>query len=792
MRPPRSDRWSLFLVLAMVLTAGYALAATHWAPGLGRVPAAAFAAGLLGWILAHSRLRLRASAWLASAYGLAFVWWTLYQETQPIAEAEGLWLGMHVRTWAALARLAEFFGRMYAGAPNNDLLIFTLSILWATWIISSIAAWSAFRVGGFWPAFLPGGVTLLTVAYFYSGPANERLYLGLYLFFGLLLLARFSLHEQTEDWRSHAVNFTGEVSFEFARMALLATVVVLTVAWSASGRGVLQTLEQDSRVGRAWDSARETFTRMFGELQAAGPGPGDYYGQTLELGGAVDLSPSPVFQVTTSRTPDPGRFYWRAAAYDHYQDGRWELTASVGRAFDPRRDSLEPENSAGRVPVEAQFTVLTPSISRLYLLAEPVWIDRAAWLDGDPDGFSVASARARALLPNRTSYLMRSAVLRVDQTSLRNAGQAYSRWIRDSYLQLPSTITSRTRDLAHLIAGEQPTVYDKAEAITRYLRESIVYDTQIAPPPPESEPVDWLLFESPRGYCNYYATAEVILLRALGIPARMAVGFSQGEADASGQVFLIRESGAHAWPEVYFPNIGWVEFEPTAAEPELVRPEVITAAPELAQAASTEQPVEPREPRLGNIPEDVTLGEGGAAGARAAVGWLLVAVPAVLLSSIAAWALVVFLRGDSPWYAARAFVARLRVAAAAPASDNLRRASREVDAELQRGPLSAVERAYVWICRLSDWQQIEKGGYLTPLEHVARVKQQLPDLVTSLDLIAQLYIRERYGAAAPVTGDDARRLADATREVVRRALPLAPGHLFLRALDGLRALRGRA
>ncbi len=135
MRPPSSDRWSLFLVLAMVLTAGYAVSATHWAPGLGRVPAAAFAAVLLGWVLAHSRLRPRACAALASGYGLVFLWWTLYQETRPIAEAESLWLGAHVRTWAAFARLAEFFGRVFAGAPNNDLLIFTLSILWATWIM---------------------------------------------------------------------------------------------------------------------------------------------------------------------------------------------------------------------------------------------------------------------------------------------------------------------------------------------------------------------------------------------------------------------------------------------------------------------------------------------------------------------------------------------------------------------------------------------------------------------------------------------------------------------------------
>src|SRR5438477_587036 len=75
-----------------------------------------------------------------------------------------------------------------------------------------------------------------------------------------------------------------------------------------------------------------------------------------------------------------------------------------------------------------------------------------------------------------------------------------------------------------------------------------------------------------RGYCNYYASAEVIMLRSLGIPARLAVGFNQGQVDTSTNTFHILEQNAHAWPEVFFPNYGWVEFEPTASESPLVRP----------------------------------------------------------------------------------------------------------------------------------------------------------------------------------------------------------------------------
>jgi hypothetical protein len=80
----------------------------------------------------------------------------------------------------------------------------------------------------------------------------------------------------------------------------------------------------------------------------------------------------------------------------------------------------------------------------------------------------------------------------------------------------------------------------------------------------------WFLFYSRKGFCNYYATAEVILLRSAGVPARMVVGFAQGEY-APPDKYTILEKDAHAWPEVYFPGTGWVEFEPTSSQPILTR-----------------------------------------------------------------------------------------------------------------------------------------------------------------------------------------------------------------------------
>jgi len=85
--------------------------------------------------------------------------------------------------------------------------------------------------------------------------------------------------------------------------------------------------------------------------------------------------------------------------------------------------------------------------------------------------------------------------------------------------------------------------------------------------------VDYLLFDSRRDYCSGYATAMAVMARSVGIPARVAVGYGQGEYDMERRLFRVRENNAHTWVEVYFPDYGWIEFEPTVSEPPIIRPE---------------------------------------------------------------------------------------------------------------------------------------------------------------------------------------------------------------------------
>lgn len=116
-----------------------------------------------------------------------------------------------------------------------------------------------------------------------------------------------------------------------------------------------------------------------------------------------------------------------------------------------------------------------------------------------------------------------------------------------------------------LVRSGLVTPYDAAEAVQDYLRSNYSYRDDIAPPPADQDAVAYFLLESKAGYCDYFASAMVVLLRAEGIPARVVRGYTGGAYDKETAAYVVLASMAHAWPEVYFPLYGWQRFEPTAS-----------------------------------------------------------------------------------------------------------------------------------------------------------------------------------------------------------------------------------
>jgi hypothetical protein len=320
--------------------------------------------------------------------------------------------------------------------------------------------------------------------------------------------------------------------------------------------------------------------------------------------------------------------YWRAAVYDRYTGSGWLNTDKGTTQFDADAPITSAPYDLRREEWQT-FKIYRPIGDLLFAAPQPLRVDLPIkvtvndttivrgprdprsvkdFIHAPPEASFLHSQKA---LKAGQEYNVSSSVSRADVESLRKAGTGYSDWVKARYLQLPSTLPQRVRDLAHRLAAPFDNPYDQATAIEAYLRK-LEYDENIAAPPPDHDGVDYFLFDSRKGYCDYYASAMVVLARVVGIPARIASGYATGAYDDRADAYRVREADAHTWIEIFFPRYGWVEFEPTASRPLIVRP---TPAPKVTTAATPEEPESaggPGKPKKPKADIDMEIGVGGA------------------------------------------------------------------------------------------------------------------------------------------------------------------------------------
>lgn len=163
-----------------------------------------------------------------------------------------------------------------------------------------------------------------------------------------------------------------------------------------------------------------------------------------------------------------------------------------------------------------------------------------------------------------TAYSMVVEVPELSADLLRGASGDVPDAVR-SYLDVPATEhEDELRDVAAEIAAGAQTPYDRALALQSYFRDGTQFRYDTSVDPAETDDAVWDFLQSRRGYCVQFATAMTVLARTLDIPARLGVGFLPGELGPDRE-YRITGSDAHAWPELYFPGVGWVRFEPTPA-----------------------------------------------------------------------------------------------------------------------------------------------------------------------------------------------------------------------------------
>jgi transglutaminase-like putative cysteine protease len=618
-------------------------------------------------------------------------------------------LTLHEKLIVLHDRVMVWLFKVLAGGPGTDAFIFVLQLTLMMWFIAYISAWYIYRHHQVWGAIIPAGLAIV-INLFYAAP-QAGLYIGVFLLSGMLLLVRLNLQSMEIRWRSDAVGYSPDISFDFLYYGAIATIILLFTIWlvpatapDPSWLGFLEPLQTP------WQTVEDQFNRMFSTLRGVAR-PGAFYtGSSLMLGGPVNLTQRPVMDAESLYNR-----YWRATVYDKYTGEGWlntHTTALNLPANDPRLET----HDFYRVEVTQTIKLFNNDQNILYAQSEPLRFDIPTEArygkPATPDAIAldVSLMRARQNLRPGTTYKVVSAISVADEDSLRADTVNYSNWITSTYLQLPNTLPQRVRDLAASVTRGFSNPYDKATALEKFVRNRIKYNEAVPAPPADRDGVDYTLFDRPEGYCNYYASAMAVMARAVGIPARVVSGFALGTYDNG--VYHIVEANSHAWVEVYFPSYGWIEFEPTANKPELERPKrPSSSAPENPDAANAaeearrraqrdrEGQVENQELGNGNLPFNLnrdqnTLLIGGA------LGFIL----------ISAFVFVV-MRQTRP-----------------------------------RRQLAPAARVYEQMLARAVWLGIREQNFATPLERAQLISAALPNAQSETERIASAYTRERFGA----------------------------------------------
>jgi transglutaminase-like putative cysteine protease len=579
---PRWWDWTAIILLFLMLeTLASRLVNTSWTPFLYMIQVFTSQGVVIGLILGYSQFKRGTTSWVSLFYMLILLplQWTLIIDQRVSLEEQfaSLW-----------GRLYYSVSELIAQRPVEDPIFFVAVMSIAFWVVSASSGFSLTRYQNYLRAVVPSAIGILVIQH-YDNTVSERIWgLGIFTFLSLLLLGRLYYLQNKDSWRSRRIFISAENSLDLAGgMAILAGLIIVTsFIVPASRSGVDSAIKTWNRVTQPWHEFTEKLENAVSAVDSPGGGaPGEFYGTELKLGRGFPLSEAVMFKVDVPGLPDeaaPPRYYWRGRVYDFFTAGQWYMTKTTREKFSPLSGGPTLPNTEERDPQKFSFTVGDSRFSLLYAPSQTVWFSRpgsflAAPAGIDKDIFSWNASPA--LLPGET-YQAQAVLSDPNTKQLREAGTDYPQWVTDTYLQLPATFSPRIAELAQTIAADQDNSYDKTVAITNYLRQTIEYSETIPAAPRKSDPLEWVLFDYKKGYCVYYATSEVLMLRSLGIPARLAVGFSQGEPtitrDNADHVtlttFTVLKKNAHAWPEVYFPDIGWVEFEPTGNQLALTRP----------------------------------------------------------------------------------------------------------------------------------------------------------------------------------------------------------------------------
>jgi transglutaminase-like putative cysteine protease len=481
----------------------------------------------------------------------------------------------------------QWFVTVIAGGTGEDDSIFLFFITALGFLLAYSSAWLVYRTRTPWLMVVANAVVLLINLS--NVDTGYIVFLVVFLMASLLLLLRFNLFESTRHWRRHGLRYSDDLSWDVMQAGALISIAILVFSWFLPWGYINDTASQVWNANaNPWVQLEDTWNRVISFSGGNIPTNHGNFRDTLVLGGNPNLNKEIVFTVQSNDSTQ----YLESLSYDTYDGRGWTNSPTFGLPF--QSNAIVPSESQFVHTVTQQITVVNPPGEQYpYILGASqigsVNLDSTVLGTKNSDSLIALLARNGKLTPGER-YTVTSYVSSADQKALRTIpmpvdsphfssnfdGQYpltyYNPSILASYLQLPKDLDPNIATLAQRLTANAPTMYDKVLALESYLRSKFTYDVNIHLPPGQ-EGVSWFLFRSNhKGFCNYFSTTMAVMARTLGIPARVAVGYTNGQLDPAHHNHVINGSDAHSWTQIYFAGYGWVNFEPSAGFSTFERP----------------------------------------------------------------------------------------------------------------------------------------------------------------------------------------------------------------------------
>ena len=424
-------------------------------------------------------------------------------------------------------------------APAEPLEGFLVASAVAVWACAIVGDWAAFRADATVEAVLPAA-SLFGVASVLGADVGRIVLAGVWIgtVLGFVLVRRADRVGRTSTWvgdqRTHGPRALVLLG---AALALGATVVAVVVG---------------PRLPGAESEAVVNLTDLGGEDP----------GTRVTVSPLVDIRSRLVQQanVEVFSVRSEVRSYWRLTSLDRFDGSIWSSNGSYGKSSGNLEDGVPV--ASDRITFDQGFSIA--ALSQIWLPAayEPraVEVEEAVRYD-EVSGTLIVDTDVPT--SDGTTYTVRSALPQHQPDALAAASPEIPADIADLYLGLPGDFSPSIRALAAEVTAGSTSRYEQALRLQDFFREQFTYDIAVDLNHDIGD-MEQFLFDVRAGYCEQFAGSYAAMARSLGLPARVAVGFTPGVADpADPTLFRVRGEHAHAWPEVFLGELGWVAFEPT-------------------------------------------------------------------------------------------------------------------------------------------------------------------------------------------------------------------------------------